>query len=600
MTLLKFNVDYADNQRGIASEKSRNGARASGANDAKGVGEFNEEDHPRDPGGGDGGQFIAKGEAGIDDGGKEAYKNELKGAGFSTESTPEKRGTLKPEQSAGDVRSNLVARLDGQRTDAANPTSFIEARNKTSRPGYLSPLAPDDLKEHKLVLLHGGKAGAAVSKEGDIQNVFNNGGPKGAGSEALIAAMKNGGGTLDCYDGYLTKYYAQAGFTETGRMKFNREFAPKDWDYENQGEPDVVFMSRTKEVNEDAIREQHSKRYSDWEQPAKSDKYYEDWDAAKSDSRGAAIFSGRGEGGGASPDPSRAKPLDSAGQAGGATVEAKPSFKAKGDGSKKYPRPLDQAKIDSVRAGKVDSLEKHKDGGNLKPERRKLWESIKSEFIPAGIKTPTDRKAVMVMTGGGPASGKSTMLESGGVRLPDSFVHIDPDAVKGKIPEYNELIEAGDRTAAPYAHEESSSIGNELQLHAIKSKVDTVVDGTGNGGFDKLRKRVERAREAGMSPVAYYATNDTELAVKLSRARGEKTGRFVPDDVVRGIHAEVSRIVPKVLEADLFDDFKLFDTNEQGNARLVVTKERGAPAVIHDKKLWDNFLEKGKAINERR
>ena len=70
-----------------------------------------------------------------------------------------------------------------------------------------------------------GKVGVAVDKDGDIQNVFNNHGPKGAGAYAMIEAIKQGGRTLDAYDGFLPGYYRQFGFEETGRMAFNPEFA---------------------------------------------------------------------------------------------------------------------------------------------------------------------------------------------------------------------------------------------------------------------------------------------------------------------------------------------------------------------------------------
>jgi hypothetical protein len=82
-----------------------------------------------------------------------------------------------------------------------------------------------------------------VDPHGDVQNVFNNGGPKGAGGKALVAAIENGGRTLDCYAGFLPRFYRQFGFVETGRMKFNPDFASKDWNFARDGHPDVVFMA---------------------------------------------------------------------------------------------------------------------------------------------------------------------------------------------------------------------------------------------------------------------------------------------------------------------------------------------------------------------
>ena len=104
---------------------------------------------------------------------------------------------------------------------STNPEEFIEARNKSKRPGFLSALAPADLSDHKLWMNEEGTVGVAVDPEGDVQNVFNNGGTKGAAAHAVVHAIEQGGKTLDAYDGFLPEYYRQFGFQETGRMKFN-------------------------------------------------------------------------------------------------------------------------------------------------------------------------------------------------------------------------------------------------------------------------------------------------------------------------------------------------------------------------------------------
>lgn len=123
---------------------------------------------------------------------------------------------------------------------------------------------------------------------GDIQNVFNNGGPKGAAAGAIVAAIGAGGRTLDCYDGFLPSYYHQFGFEETGRMKFNSEFAPAGWD-KKLGTPDVVFMTwkgYPEGGSRGAIARAASR--SDWLGHKESSFYTTDWDEAKAASRKAA------------------------------------------------------------------------------------------------------------------------------------------------------------------------------------------------------------------------------------------------------------------------------------------------------------------------
>jgi hypothetical protein len=50
--------------------------------------------------------------------------------------------------------------------------------------------------------------------------------------------------TLDAFDGNLPKIYAGKGFTETGRMPFDANYAPPEYDAKVHGKPDVVMMGR--------------------------------------------------------------------------------------------------------------------------------------------------------------------------------------------------------------------------------------------------------------------------------------------------------------------------------------------------------------------
>lgn len=107
-------------------------------------------------------------------------------------------------------------------------------------------LAPKELAEYgaaNVFLAEDGAMGFMV-KEGDLQNVFNNSGIRGAGREMLLSAVEqHGARTLDCYDGFLPEYYSKAGFVEVARLKFVDEYAPPGWDFDALGRPDVVIMA---------------------------------------------------------------------------------------------------------------------------------------------------------------------------------------------------------------------------------------------------------------------------------------------------------------------------------------------------------------------
>lgn len=172
---------------------------------------------------------------------------------------------------------------------STSPESFIAARDKTTRPQFLSPLKPDDLSDHTLLVTKDKTAGVAIDPKGDLQNLFNNGGPKGIAADLVGEAIGKGARTLDCYDGHLPGYYRQFGFEETGRIKFNPEFA-HGWDIEKHGRPDVVFMAWKGYLNDDAKAaiERAKSSKDNWIVNEPSKHYADDYDAAKAESRLAA------------------------------------------------------------------------------------------------------------------------------------------------------------------------------------------------------------------------------------------------------------------------------------------------------------------------
>lgn len=165
------------------------------------------------------------------------------------------------------------------------PEKFVAARDNSKRSGFLTQSSAEELKGSKLYLSEDGRVGGALAADGaDMGNLFNNGGPRGAGAEALLQLMRDGGRTADCFDGYLPGLYANFGLVETGRMKFNREYAPAGWNYDRDGEPDVVFLAKARDVGDDnAIRERVYGDKGRWTPQIRSTKYYEDYDQAKRD-----------------------------------------------------------------------------------------------------------------------------------------------------------------------------------------------------------------------------------------------------------------------------------------------------------------------------
>jgi len=195
------------------------------------------------------------------------------------------------------------------------------------------------------------------------------------------------------------------------------------------------------------------------------------------------------------------------------------------------------------------------------------------------------------MLGGGPASGKTTALGRIAGFSDDTVAKIDPDAIKGMIPEYRSLVSSGDKGAAAFVHEESSYIAKRVQQAAFERRISVVLDGTGNGSIDGLVAKMSAAQANGYQVRAYYATISVDEAIIRSTARAARSGREVPIEKITETHASVSRVFPTA--ARMADDIELYDTTTR-TPRLIA-RGRGGTIEVLDEEAYRAFLEKAGA-----
>jgi predicted ABC-type ATPase len=159
------------------------------------------------------------------------------------------------------------------------------------------------------------------------------------------------------------------------------------------------------------------------------------------------------------------------------------------------------------------------------------------------------------------------------------------------LPEYQERVAAGDVSAAPFAHEESSYLAKRILAEAGSKHYNTLLDGTGDSSYESLAGKVKQMRATGHQVKAAYVTVDTETALERNRERAKKTGRLPPEAFVRECHAAVSKIVPEAIRQGLFDEVTVYDTNSYGQS-IPVVSAKGNQMQVHDNELWTRFLAK--------
>lgn len=143
-------------------------------------------------------------------------------------------------------RKDLNAEIDARLTKAGIPhysepiyrvsaSAFTKAIRKgkasIGKNGWMVDLhTKEEYKNMKTYLSRDGKAGVAITKDGDIVSVFNGGNKKGAMGSLIPFAIAHGGVKLDAYGGGLQNMYARYGGVVTGKTPFNKEYAPPGWD----------------------------------------------------------------------------------------------------------------------------------------------------------------------------------------------------------------------------------------------------------------------------------------------------------------------------------------------------------------------------------
>ncbi len=234
--------------------------------------------------------------------------------------------------------------------------------------------------------------------------------------------------------------------------------------------------------------------------------------------------------------------------------------------------------------------------GTWTAERQQLHDAIINKKLEGFTRVENPITTVM---GGGPASGKSTMMkkiaglprESKLTGIPPNTVLIDVDDLRTLLPEFKRAIGQGNAAAASMTHEEASFLSKVLADRVGLNGFNAVMDGTGDASLAKLSGKIAGYRARGSTRVVgQYITVDTEVAVQRMLERAARSGRYVPEGFMREVHSGVSKVVPEALEKGLFDDFTLWDNN--GADIFKILTHTDGTTVIHNQAAYRRFLAK--------
>jgi predicted ABC-type ATPase len=167
--------------------------------------------------------------------------------------------------------------------------------------------------------------------------------------------------------------------------------------------------------------------------------------------------------------------------------------------------------------------------GRYIPKRKQLHKKIVDGFTK-NKPCVTNRQPIAILTGGAPASGKSTFIKKYVDLDPDKVYHIDADEVRAMLPEFKGWN-------ASQTHLETSDIVAKLiDSIGVPCEFDLIYDGTMNRA-DKYTDLVNKLHNFGYKVFIIYISIPKELSIERSRERYKKSGRYVPKEVIDKVYS---------------------------------------------------------------
>lgn len=130
-----------------------------------------------------------------------------------------------------------------------------KAKQSNAHGAFVTQHSVEEYKnmEH-LFVTEDGTAGIAITRDKNIVSIFNGGEKHGVLKTLLPVAIENGGRKLDNFNSpRLSQMYEMYGFNPVSKTEFKHPFAPADWNYERDGEPDIVFWIHNGDSAQDVV-----------------------------------------------------------------------------------------------------------------------------------------------------------------------------------------------------------------------------------------------------------------------------------------------------------------------------------------------------------
>lgn len=218
--------------------------------------------------------------------------------------------------------------------------------------------------------------------------------------------------------------------------------------------------------------------------------------------------------------------------------------------------------------------DKHFENGDYTDERKKLHEEI-YEKLNTRKHCISQEAPIAILTGGSPASGKTTFLKKYAPYLVSDFIYkIDADEVRAMLPEYRGWN-------ATSTHSETQDIVKNFLLTenniGVPCKYDLIYDGTMNKSAN-YKPLIGLLKRLGYKVFIIYMDNlSFAEAKKRSLKRYQKTGRYVPIDVLKDFYMrgkDALNELKTIVDGYMVVDAATYDYNILERGGMELPKDR--------------------------
>ena len=132
--------------------------------------------------------------------------------------------------------------------------AITKAKQVNDHGAFVTRHSIEEYEKMRLFVTEDGTAGIAITSDNNIVSIFNGGEKRGVLKTLLPVAIKHGGAKLDNFNSpKLSAMYELYGFSPVSKVEFDSRFAPDDWNYKRDGEPDIVFWIHNGDSAEDVV-----------------------------------------------------------------------------------------------------------------------------------------------------------------------------------------------------------------------------------------------------------------------------------------------------------------------------------------------------------